>query len=71
MTVHHTGRYWATGSNTKVVAVHGDFSIEYNSSIKMWRINSKNNIPKQLMGYSPHHKALTAKLDSYILRNKL
>jgi len=35
--------------------------MEYNPNIRMYRINSSGQLPRELLGYSPHRKALVIK----------
>lgn len=55
-----SSKYWATGKNTQVVKdLGGDWYLEYNHSIGMYRLNRKKGpIPLMYMGYSPHKAAL-------------
>ena len=64
-------KYYATGKHTKVYQkLSGDFTLEYNSSIKQYRINSGRGIVLSLMGYSPHRKALLEQYEKYTETNR-
>ena len=63
--------YWATGKHTKFAEqVTKEFFLEYNSSIKMYRINSKKKVPEHLMGYSKYRKLLINKINRYRMVRK-
>lgn len=49
-------KYWATGKNTRVVRnLPNGWLLEYNSAIKMYRLNrSGGKVPVKYMGYTPH-----------------
>lgn len=67
-------RYWATGSSTVRVKapIHSPFYLEHNTNINMYRLNSddKRGVPVQLMGYTPHYKALIQLVRAYIRKEK-
>lgn len=64
-------RYFATGYNTLAEdrCLGDQYWLEYNSNIKMWRINGEKGIPLHLMGYSPHVEVLKKQLGE--LREKI
>ena len=65
--------YYATGKFTKPIEVPelvGSRTwIEYNSILDMYRING-DHIPKYLLGYNPHKKALIQQAIAYGRRSK-
>ena len=65
--VSSNNTYWATGCSThKVENLARKFYLEYNNSIGMYRINHDNGVPQQLMGYSPHRKALIQQVNKWV-----
>jgi len=60
-------RYFATSKDTIKEEIKGsDYWLDYNPNINMWRINGRKAVPKELMGYSPHKKALLHDLSKKI-----
>ena len=64
--------YYATSKDTvKKEQVTKQFYLEFNPNLDggMYRINSDQGVPKELMGYNPHRKALISKIHSYVKRH--
>ncbi len=67
-------RYYCTSSQMRSVPVpkffgRNKFFIEYNPNIEMFRVNREEGLPKELMGYSPHKKALISTVAKWMREN--
>lgn len=59
-------KYWATSKDIireDIPALtQKGWWLEYNPNIGMYRLNRKGNMPRELMGYSNHKKALVRQI---------